>query len=115
MLGYSLLLIGCTEVVPAAVQAAPSVLIQAPESAARFTQGESISFEGLIIDDQPSLEIDIIWNSDKDGVLFEEHPTQDGISSFATDALSINTHIITLNASDGNSSESDWIELRIVE
>ena len=115
MLGHVLFLFGCHDNVPAVVNSAPSVLIQTPESESQFSIGESILFEGIVIDDQPSSEIDIIWNSDKDGILFEGNPSSEELSSFTTDTLSLNVHIITISASDGLSSESDWIEIRIIE
>lgn len=75
--------------------AAPGVSISSPADGATFVEGSTVVFEGTAEDDEDgTLSGDAYtWESDRDGEL-NTGPT------FATDALSVGTHTITLTATD---------------
>jgi hypothetical protein len=81
----------------------PSVSISSPSDGAAFVEGSTVVFEGTAEDDEDgTLSGDAYtWESDRDGEL-NTGPT------FATDALSVGTHTVTLTATDdaGNSGSA---------
>jgi hypothetical protein len=80
---------------------APDCEITQPLYDAVATTGETINFEATVFDvDISSDWLSATWSSDKDGDLAESTPTSDGEVSFATDALSVDSHTITLTVSD---------------
>ena len=80
----------------------PTVTITSPPDGATFNEGESILFEGSATRDGSALPgSTLLWRSDRDGEL--------GVGpSFARSDLSVNAHVITLEATpaDGPSGSS---------
>ena len=50
--------------------------------------------------DVPADWLSVTWESDKDGLLGESNPNSAGDVVFATAALSVDTHVITLSVAD---------------
>ena len=80
---------------------APTCSITAPESGAAGPEGTVVSFEATVDDaNLPNNELEVLWESDKDGGLGESTPTSAGDVVFATSELSVSTHTITLTVTD---------------
>ncbi len=77
----------------------PTASIQTPENDASFAQGSLISFTGTASDaeDGALTGNSLVWSSDKDGQIGTD-------TSFTTSSLSVNTHVITLSATDSQDS-----------
>jgi len=82
-----------------------------------FTEGDEIIFEAAILDDQQEAStLSIIWNSDADGILLEDNPSEDGTAELIIDSLSEGLHVISLTAIDErNASGRSWIQIEIDE
>ena len=79
----------------------PTCTITAPESGEAGSEGELVIFEGVAGDpDVPSDGLKVAWASDKDGAIGESSPASSGAVTFPTNALSVNTHVITMTVSD---------------
>lgn len=79
------------DAVPLPGNASPTETILEPSNGVTFTQGVLITFDGAATDpeDGPLSNTDMIWSSEKDGVI--------GIGeSFSTASLSVNDHMITV-------------------
>ena len=70
-----------------------STTITMPENNTEYTQGDWVSFNGIVLGGVPDYTWE--WSSDKDGVFSS---SQAG----STNTLSVNTHTITLKITDGN-------------
>ena len=80
---------------------APTCSITAPQTGTAGLQGELILFEAIVGDiDIPATDLTVEWSSDKDGVLGPSQPTTNGNVSFPFDALTVNTHVISLTVTD---------------
>ena len=99
------------------VNTSPTVVISSPETMSVFIEGEEITFVATVIDDQQSSDtIDLIWNSDSDGILQEGFPDVTGKSELVIDSLSLGIHVISLTAiDDRNASGRSWIQIEIDE
>ncbi len=79
----------------------PACAITAPADGSVSTFGEPLDFVANATDpDVPSDWLTASLSSDKDGDLATITPTTDGLVSFSTDALTADTHTITLTVED---------------
>ncbi len=79
----------------------PSCAITAPVDGQSVPSGETVVLEGSVSDpDVPADWLTVLWSSDKDGDLGGSPPTTSGEVGLATDALSADTHRITLTVID---------------
>ena len=79
----------------------PSCAITAPADGAVTPFGETLDFAANATDpDVPSEWLTASLSSDKDGDLVTVTPTTGGLVSFSTDALTADTHTITLTVED---------------
>lgn len=79
----------------------PNCEILSPSINTATPVGTDILLSGLATDNDVSSEVLMgAWYSDKDGLLNEQSPNEDGRLSFITSNLSINTHTLTLSVSD---------------
>jgi hypothetical protein len=79
----------------------PSCAITAPASGSAGEAGQSVLFEAQVSDpDLAANLLDVTWTSDRDGLLTTSTPTSQGYVAFATSALGVGTHAITLTATD---------------
>jgi hypothetical protein len=80
---------------------APSCAITAPGSGSAGAEGVVVTFEALVSDpDVPADWLQVTWSSDKDGELGQSTPDSDGSVGFPYAALSVNTHVISLQVED---------------
>ncbi len=84
------------------------VAVTSPEDGAIFTEGDEIPFNAYALDPDVAFGdvISFQWNSDRDGVLSSE-------KTFSTTSLSIGLHTITLEATDGEITNSTAINITI--
>jgi hypothetical protein len=95
----------------------PVVVITSPDEGDSFKDGETIEFEALVSDVEDAEDaLDIVWESDIDGVLSTDGADSDGSVGFSTDDLSPGEHTITITVtdSDGNST-TDTVVIVITE
>jgi hypothetical protein len=79
----------------------PTCSITAPADNSAGPEGELVIFEGLVDDvDVPADWLAVAWSSDKDGDLGASIPNSDGTVSFPFSDLSVETHVVTLIATD---------------
>ena len=79
----------------------PSCEITAPSTGSAGQEGALVTFFGSATDpDISSSALEVVWSSDKDGDLSSSNPNGAGTVSFAYDGLSLNTHVITMTATD---------------
>ena len=99
------------------VNTSPTVVISSPETMSVFLSEEEITFVATVIDDQQTSEtINLIWNSDSDGILQEGFPDVSGRSELIINDLSVGIHVISLTAiDDRNASGRSWIQIEIDE
>ncbi len=80
---------------------APSCEITVPVDNSAGNTGEMVIFEATATDpDIASNELTVAWKSSVDGDLGSATPNSNGGVTFAYDALSVNTHIISLTVTD---------------
>ncbi len=80
---------------------APSCAITAPADGTAGAEGAEVRFAADVgdVDVSPD-QLSVSWESDVDGLLRESVPDSDGTVGFATSALSVATHRITLTVTD---------------
>ncbi len=80
---------------------APVVEILRPATGDRVNEGEVVLFGATVadIEDAPAT-LAISWESDLDGVLNDDSAASSGETEFATDALTVGTHSISLLVTD---------------
>lgn len=80
---------------------APTCGILLPTDGAAGADGSEVRFEGTVGDVDVANDLLVVsWSSDVDGALRESTPDTDGTVAFATTALTVATHRITLTATD---------------
>ena len=85
---------------------APSCEITSPQSGSSSSEGELIIFEAEVSDpDIEPYELTVEWSSDKDGPIGTSTPNSSGTASFPYDALSANTHVISVTVTDENDAQ----------
>lgn len=95
----------------------PVVVITNPDTGDEFRAGETVTFEGLVSDAEDAEgTLDIVWESDVDGVLNTDSPSEDGTIGFSTDGLTPGEQVITVTVtdSDGNTS-TDTVVIVVTE
>lgn len=83
----------------------PTAYIDSPSGGSVFSAGEMIIFTGVVQDiEDDAAGLDVVWISDKDGLLGGTPPTAEGEVEFRTDELSYAEHFIKLRVTnnDGN-------------
>jgi hypothetical protein len=80
---------------------APAVEILTPSTGDRVNDGDIVLFTASVSDvEDRADELTISWESDLDGVLSSAGAASSGDVEFATDALTVGTHSISLNVTD---------------
>lgn len=80
---------------------APAVEIRTPSTGDRVNEGDIVLFSATVADvEDRADELSISWESDLDGVLSTLGAASSGDVEFATDALTVGTHNISLNVTD---------------
>ncbi len=96
----------------------PNASITAPPSGQTFEEGETVTFQALVSDNQTASEdLEIIWSSDIDDTLYEGNLADvDGYVEFVTANLSDGNHIITLTTVDSDAEKAtDTIEISVTD
>jgi hypothetical protein len=84
-----------------ASNSAPTCEITAPETGSMFTSGDTITFVADVQDvDVPSDWLSVVWTSSVDGDIGTSTPATSGEANLVTDALTADTHIVTLTVTD---------------
>jgi hypothetical protein len=114
ILSFSVLFLSCTEddVVTPITDAYVNILT--PFEFESIVPGDDINFRAEVVADADINYQNLIatWISDKDGVLYENQLTENGFSSFTTNALSSNIHNISVNVkNEADSTLVDAIEI----
>lgn len=80
---------------------APTCEISTPTSEAAGAVGETVLFSASVADiDIPADQLNVTWESDKDGILGNSTPTSNGTVTFPFSDLSLNTHTVTMKVTD---------------
>ncbi len=80
---------------------APDCAISAPVDGSAGPEGALVMFTGTVSDaDVAANLLSVDWSSDKDGPIGSSTPDSEGAVSFPYEALTINTHVVTLTATD---------------
>jgi hypothetical protein len=105
----------CNALLLLSIGTAPEVSILSPSSGTVFSQGESIVFEGEILDGQDiASQLDVAWESTIDGLFSTDPPLSNGSVIISTASLSPGTHSITLSATDSSGLiGQDLLNMRI--
>lgn len=86
---------------------APTINLISPVNQTNFTESDTITFSAVIEDeDTPVEEIEVVWESDLDGVLNSDSPDAEGNVSFTTHSLTSGEHEITVSAEDNDGYSS---------
>jgi hypothetical protein len=90
---------------------APTCEITAPATGGSSEQGALIQFEATANDvDVASNLLNVDWSSDKDGVLGSSTPSSGGDVAFLYDALTADSHVVTMTVTDdAGATCSDFI------
>ncbi len=82
---------------------APVVEILTPATGDRVNDGDIVTFTATVSDvEDTASSLTIAWESDLDGVLSTAGAASSGDLEFATDALTVGTHAISLNVTDAD-------------
>lgn len=82
---------------------APAVEILTPATGDRVNDGDIVRFTATVADVEDRADaLSVSWESDLDGVLSTLGAASSGDVEFATDALTVGTHNISLNVTDGD-------------
>ena len=100
----------CSDSITYTVGSPPEVEITLPGNGDLVSAGETVSFEGFVLDSEDvGVDLDVEWTSDIDGVLDNSPPPGDGtgVVGFITTELSVGTHTIRLRGTDSDGLYSD--------
>jgi hypothetical protein len=87
------------EVSPA--NSAPTCAIVQPVTNSAGAEGDMVTFQGEVSDpDIPASDLAVTWSSDKDGEIGSSTPNVSGVVTFPYDALSMNTHVVSMTVRD---------------
>ena len=95
----------------------PVVVITSPDDGDGIKAGETVDFEAIVSDIEDDEEtLDIVWESDIDGVLSTDGASEDGTVGFSTDDLTPGEHAVTVTVtdSDGNVT-TDTVVITVTE
>ena len=120
---------GPTTVPQQSYNTSPNISFISPPSNSKseYITGEEILFIASVYDENQDPEtLSLLWNSDRDGQLWDSENggilsedlisevNEEGEVTLAISILNEGTHVITLNVVDEeNSSNNDWVEIRI--
>ncbi len=91
----------CSESIAWSVGTPPDAEIDSPGTGTTVNEGDTVSFEGSVSDDQSTAdELAVSWSSSVDGVLHEAPPDSSGRTAFSTADLRAGTHAISLTVTD---------------
>jgi hypothetical protein len=105
----------CTDSLTFLVGTPPEVIITLPLPGAEESESAIVPFEAMVDDDTtPPEALDIVWESDIDGVIDETAADSSGFVSWDTESLSVGDHLITVTVTDSDGfSTVETVELRI--
>ncbi len=105
----------CTDSLTFLVGTPPEVIITLPLPGAEESESAIVPFEAMVDDDvTPPDALDIVWESDIDGVIDETPADSSGFVSWDTGSLSVGDHLITVTVTDSDGfSAVETVELRI--
>ncbi len=79
----------------------PDCAITSPPTGSAGEPGQLVTFTGLVSDpDVPADWLTVAWTSDKDGDIGSSAPDSAGNVTFPTSALSVATHVVTMQVTD---------------
>ena len=85
----------------------PTATIDQPTAGTEVLEGSEVTFVGTVQDrTTPEAELGVIWSSSLDGELLAGNPDGEGVTTFATAALTPGTHTITLQVQDRDGASS---------
>lgn len=105
----------CQDTIVVFVGTTPVVSVLSPSSNSFVAVGDSVMFEGTIVDQESQgNQLSVEWTSSLDGVLYTGQPSSQGSTQFSTDMLSAGVHSITLSSTDPSGlSADDVVSLRV--
>jgi len=90
----------CSQTVTVKVGSGPDIVLVSPASGDLYNEGDAISFEAEITDNQDdSDELSVSWISDIDGEFSTQGADSSGVARLSK-ALEIGNHVITVSATD---------------
>jgi len=93
----------CSDQVVYTVGAAPEVSLSSPSTGDIYNQGETISFAAQVSDQEDAAtDLSLSWLTDLDGEISTQGADSNGQASFASDALSVGSHVLTLTVTDSH-------------
>ncbi|MEC7984010.1 MAG: putative metal-binding motif-containing protein [Myxococcota bacterium] len=95
----------------------PTLVIESPLSGDAFDEYETIAFSGSVSDDRDRSDaLAISWESDLQGILHQDPPTEEGESTFDYSSLLPGEHEIMLSVTDSDGARSsDSIQISIID
>ncbi|MEC7947663.1 MAG: hypothetical protein VX265_08850, partial [Myxococcota bacterium] len=91
----------CEDTIQVIVDTPPEVGITSPGDGTEQNEGEPFFIRGTVADAQDTAPgIDILWESDVDGVLDTTPANPDGELAFTASGLSLGVHVLTVTATD---------------
>ena len=98
----------CQDTIVVFVGTTPVVSVLSPSSNSFVAVGDSVMFEGTIVDQESQgNQLSVEWTSSLDGVLYTGQPSSQGSTQFSTDMLSAGVHSITLSSTDPSGLSAD--------
>jgi hypothetical protein len=83
----------------------PRCTVWSPEAAELVVAGDPVPFSATVEDDEtPAAELEVVWESDLDGVLYSGSPDSTGALAFTETALSTGAHLLTLAVTDARAN-----------
>ena len=98
----------CQDTLLLVVGTPPTTTIEDPLDGALFAVGESISFRGIVTDQEDALNtLQVSWVSSIDGVLQSGTSNSQGVTQFSMTDLSAGTHLVSLSTTDSTALIGD--------
>ncbi len=91
----------CVAAITYTVDTRPTLTLEAPADGAVVAEGEPLTFQATVWDaDDLVDDLEIVWESDIDGVLYAGPPDATGASAFVASGLSRGTHALAVTVTD---------------